>query len=194
MPIKRVAVLFSGSGSNLEALLEKLHNKVFNGTKIEIALTITNKKDAGGIKRSQKFGIEPVLIDNKDFELREEFDDALVRIIKKENIDLTVLARFMRILTPVFTNQIKAINLHPSLLPLFKGANAIKESFESNEPRAGVTVHWVSEELDSGEIKAQKSFEKEKKMSFEKFKEKIHKIEHEILPETVIKLLCEKMN
>lgn len=194
MPIKRVAVLFSGSGSNLEALLEKLHNKVFNGTKIEIALTITNKKDAGGIKRSQKFGIEPELIEHKDFDSREEFDEALVRKIKKENIDLTVLAGFMRILTPVFTNQIKAINLHPSLLPLFKGANAIKESFESNEPRAGVTVHWVSEELDSGEIIAQDSFKKDGNMSFEEFESKIHKIEHEILPETVIKLLCEKMN
>lgn len=76
--------------------------------------------------------------------------------IKESEVDLTVLAGFMRILSPVFTKEIKAINLHPSLLPLFKGAHAIKQSYESDMKIAGVSVHWVNEVLDSGEIIDQK--------------------------------------
>lgn len=85
----------------------------------------------------------------------------MVQKIKESGANLTVLAGFMRILSPVFTKNIKAINLHPSLLPLFKGAHAIKESYESDMKVAGVSVHWVSEELDGGMIIAQKAFEKE---------------------------------
>ena len=95
----------------------------------------------------------------------------------------------MRILTPVFTQNVKAINLHPSLLPLFKGAHAIKESFESPMKVAGVSVHYVNEELDGGDIIAQSCFEKSDEMSFESFEEKIHSLEHEILPKTIKNLL-----
>ncbi len=188
MSVKKIAVLFSGSGSNLLSILEKLHNKTFNGTTIQVALTITNKKNAGGIKHSRAFGIEPVVIDHTDFTSREEFDKELVKTIKAKEIDLSVLAGFMRILTPVFTSQIKAINLHPSLLPLFKGANAIKESFQSDMLVGGVSVHFVSQELDGGKLIAQRAFDKDD-MRLEEFEAKIHQIEHEILPETIVKLL-----
>ncbi|EOJ1346051.1 formyltransferase family protein, partial [Campylobacter jejuni] len=97
----------------------------------------------------------------------------LVQKIKESGANLTILAGFMRILSPVFTKNIKAINLHPSLLPLFKGAHAIKESYESDMKVAGVSVHWVSEELDGGMIIAQKAFEK-RNLSFEEFEKKIH--------------------
>ena len=98
----------------------------------------------------------------------------------------------MRILTPIFTNNLKAINLHPSLLPLFKGAHAIKESFDSDMKVAGVSVHWVSAELDSGKIIAQRAFEKTPNMSFEAFENKIHEIEHEILPQSIVEILTNK--
>ena len=98
----------------------------------------------------------------------------------------------MRILTPVFTREIRAINLHPSLLPLFKGAHAIKEGFDSDMKVGGVSVHWVSEELDGGKIIAQRAFEKSAGMSLEEFEAKIHEIEHEILPETIVQILTDK--
>lgn len=190
MLTKKIAVLFSGSGSNLEAILQRLHGKIFNGARIEVALTLTNKADAGGIEKARKFGLESVVIENKNFSSREDFDAALVREIKKYDIDLVVLAGFMRILTPVFTSQIRAINLHPSLLPLFKGAHAIKESFDSDMQVGGVSVHWVSEELDGGRIIAQRAFEREGAMSEAAWEAKIHAIEHEILPQTIVKILC----
>lgn len=190
MLTKKIAVLFSGSGSNLEAILQRLHGKIFNGARIEVALTLTNKADAGGIEKARKFGLESVVIENKNFSSREEFDAALVSEIKKYDVDLVVLAGFMRILTPVFTDQIRAINLHPSLLPLFKGAHAIKESFDSDMQVGGVSVHWVSAELDGGRIIAQRAFEREEAMSEAAWEAKIHAIEHEILPQTIVKILC----
>jgi len=190
MSVKKIAILFSGEGSNLQTLLKTLHNKNFNGTSIEVALTLTNNPDAKGIEKSRAFGIEPVVIEHTKFTSREEFDKVVVQAIQKENIDLTVLAGFMRILTPVFTKNIKAINLHPSLLPQFKGANAIKRSFQANIDRAGVSVHFVSDELDGGEIIMQESFIKTAQMNYEEFEANIRKIEHEILSHAVIKLLC----
>ncbi|XUP62469.1 phosphoribosylglycinamide formyltransferase [Campylobacter jejuni] len=183
----KLAVLFSGNGSNLENILEKLHKKTIGENTYEIVLCLCNKKDAFGIQRAKKFGLNTVIIDHKAYNTREEFDTILVQKIKESGANLTVLAGFMRILSPVFTKNIKAINLHPSLLPLFKGAHAIKESYESDMKVAGVSVHWVSEELDGGMIIAQKAFEK-RNLSFEEFEEKIHSLEHEILPLSVIEI------
>lgn len=189
MSVKKIAILFSGSGSNLEAILKKVHNQTFNGTKIVCELLISNKPEAYGIQRAKKFGLETVLIENKNFSQREEFDAKIVKTIKEKEIDLTILAGFMRILTPVFTEEIKAINLHPSILPLFKGANAIKESFESGMMVGGVSVHEVSSELDSGKILAQATFERGENMTLEEWESKTHALEHEILPKTIIKIL-----
>ena len=192
MLTKKIAVLFSGGGSNLEAILQRLHGKVFGETRIEVALTLTNKANAGGIAKAAKYGLQSVVTEHVNFASREEFDAAVVAQIKRANVDLTVLAGFMRILTPVFTRRIRAINLHPSLLPLFKGAHAIKESFDSDMKVGGVSVHWVSEELDGGKIIAQRAFEKSAGMNLEDFEAKIHAIEHEILPETIVQILTGK--
>ena len=94
----------------------------------------------------------------------------------------------MRILTPFFCDNIKAINLHPSILPLFKGAHAIDESFDSDMQVGGVSVHWVSAELDGGKIIAQQTFQRENKTRDE-WEAKIHEIEHELLPKTIIQIL-----
>ena len=190
MLTKKIAVLFSGSGSNLEAILKKVHNQIFNGIKIEVCLCICNKPGAYGIERAKKFGLDTTIIESAKFANREEFDAAVVEQILKSGAELTVLAGFMRILTPIFTSKIKAINLHPSILPLFKGAHAIKESFESDMKVGGVSVHWVSEELDGGAIIAQRAFEKRAGMSLEAYEAKIHEIEHELLPQVVVEILC----
>lgn len=189
MFIKKFAILFSGNGSNMEALLQKLHNQTFKGTRLECELLITNNPDAYGIQRAAKFGLKPIIINHRDFSSRQEFDDALVAEISKHDIDLTVLAGFMRILTPNFTTKVKAINLHPSILPLFKGANAIKESFESGMMVGGVSVHYVNEELDGGKLILQQTFERKDGMSLDEWESSIHSLEHEILPKAVIKIL-----
>jgi len=188
MVVKKIAVLFSGSGSNLQSILDKLHGKIFDDIKIEVVLTLTNKPNAYGIQRAAKFGLTSVVIDNKNFVSREEFDKKVVEEIKKSGAELTVLAGFMRILTPVFCDNIKAINLHPSILPLFKGAHAIDESFDSDMQVGGVSVHWVSSELDGGKIIAQQTFQRENKTRDE-WEAKIHEIEHELLPKTIIQIL-----
>ena len=191
MVVKKIAVLFSGSGSNLQSILDKLHGKIFDDIKIEVVLTLTNKPNAYGIQRAAKFGLISVVIDNKAFVSREEFDKKVVEEIKKSGAELTVLAGFMRILTPFFCDNIKAINLHPSILPLFKGAHAIDESFDSDMQVGGVSVHWVSAELDGGKIIAQQTFQRENKTRDE-WEAKIHEIEHELLPKTIIEILKDK--
>ncbi|HEB7538696.1 TPA: phosphoribosylglycinamide formyltransferase [Campylobacter coli] len=183
----KLAVLFSGNGSNLQNILEKLHKKTIGKNTYEVVLCLCNKKDAYGIQRAKNFDLESVIIEHKDYKNREEFDEILVKKIKESGADLTILAGFMRILSPVFTKNIKAINLHPSLLPLFKGAHAIKESYESDMKVAGVSVHWVNEELDGGKIITQKAFEKQN-LTFEEFEAKIHALEHEILPLSVVEI------
>ncbi|WP_200763006.1 phosphoribosylglycinamide formyltransferase [Nitrosophilus alvini] len=189
MLVKRVVVLFSGKGTNLKNLIQKVHKKRFGDITIEIAAAITNNEKAEGINvaRSNNISVDIILHDR--YSSREEFDGVLVEKIKKYSPDLVVLAGFMRILSPVFTDNIKnAINIHPSLLPLFKGTKAIERSYASDMKVAGATVHRVSSELDSGEILEQECFHRENE-SFEEFEAKIHAIEYEILPKTVIKLL-----
>jgi phosphoribosylglycinamide formyltransferase-1 len=182
--MKKIVILFSGEGTNLQNLIERLHQK-----ECEVVRAITNRRDANGINRAKKLGIEVSVIDHTNFDSREAFDTVLVEHIKAYEPDLVVMAGFMRILTPVFTSELKAINVHPSLLPKFKGARAIERSFESDEREGGVSVHFVSDELDGGEVISQRSFKKEKDETLESFTCKIRDIEHTLLPETVIELL-----
>ena len=180
----KIVVLFSGSGTNLENLIKYFHCKRFQDKKTEI-IPITNRPNAKGIERAKKYGIETIIIDHKEFKNREDFDTKLVEVIKSIDPSLVVAAGFMRILTPIFTDQIKAINLHPSLLPLFKGANAIEESFNSQMRVGGVTVHWISPELDSGEIIEQGCIKKIRGETLEEFKQRVHELEYTILPKSI---------
>jgi phosphoribosylglycinamide formyltransferase-1 len=189
---KKLAVLFSGSGTNLENILHRLHGKSFGDTRIEVALALTNKPNAGGIEKARKYGVESLIISHAEFPNREDYDRALVDAIESHEIDLFVFAGFIRILTPVFTTQVRAINVHPSLLPDFKGADAIHRSYNAGAVEAGASVHWVNEELDGGELIEQKSFHREADMSYEAFEQKIHEIEYEILPEAIVEILCEE--
>ncbi len=186
---KRIVILFSGEGTNLQNLIEKLHGKRFGEIRIEIAAAITNNPYAGGIDRARRLGIETKVIDHRTYASREAFDAKLVEEIGSFRPNLTVLAGFMRILTPIFTRQIEAVNIHPSLLPLFKGANAIERSFASQMKVAGVTIHRVDETLDGGTILAQRCFEKEEREDLESFKNHIHEIEYELYPETIVRIL-----
>ncbi len=182
--MKKIIILFSGEGTNLQNLIEQLHKK-----HCDVVTTITNRPNAGGIARAKNFDIPVTVIDHTHFESREAFDTILVEHINAYDADLVVLAGFMRILTPIFTSHVKAINLHPSLLPKYKGAKAIERSLKSSDSEGGVSVHWVSGELDGGKVIVQHSFEKSKDETLESFTCKIRAIEHTLLPETIIDLL-----
>jgi phosphoribosylglycinamide formyltransferase 1 len=186
---KRLVVLFGGEGSNFENIVRTLGGKEFDGIKIEIFGAVCNKPEANGIKRAQKLGIPCTVIDHKKYDSRESFDAELVKTINGFGCDLCVMAGFMRILTPVFTRQIKAVNIHPSFLPHFKGADGIKESFEGGMGYGGVSIHWVSDGVDEGEIIMQERVEILPNDTLEVFKTRVHQKEHELYPKAIIKAL-----
>jgi len=178
--LKRVAVLFSGAGSNLKYILDNIHQK-----EIEVVVAITNNPNAGGIIFANEYNIPLYIIDSKLFKDREEFDAKIVKKLEEYNPDLTVLAGFMRILTPIFTDNIKAINLHPSLLPKHKGIKAIERSYEDSSQFGGVTLHWVTSELDGGEIILQKEVDKSN-LSFKEYESRVKTIEKIALVEGIL--------
>jgi len=181
--MKSIAVLFSGTGSNFAHIISTLHKK-----EVEIAVALTNNPQAQGIRFAEAHGIPLEVIDSKAYEHREAFDSVVVERLRSYQVDLTVLAGFMRILTPVFTDQIKCINLHPSLLPRHKGMKAIERSYKDEYPTGGVSVHWVTSELDGGEIILQKEVAKEG-LSFEMYDKKVRAIEKVALEEAIRKVL-----
>jgi len=177
--MKKIAVLFSGKGSNFAHLVDTLHGKTCH-----IAVALTNNPDAEGIAIAKVASIPLEVIDSKTYSSRGDFDAKVVECLQQYAPDLTVLAGFMRILTPVFTEQIKSINLHPSLLPRHKGLHAIEKSYHDSHPNGGVSVHYVTSELDGGEIIVQKEIAKSG-LSFEAYEEKIRALEKEALAEAI---------
>ena len=182
--MKRVVILFSGEGFNAQNIVKKLHNK-----ECKVVCGITNKKDAKGLQKLKNLDVKTAVLEHINFDSREGFDLELVKLINSYKPDLVVLSGFMRILSEVFTKNIKAINLHPSLLPKFKGTRAIERSFGSEDIECGVSVHYVNDELDGGDIILQKGFNREKNESYESFCAKIKTIEYEIMPQAIVKIL-----
>ncbi|SFV90632.1 Phosphoribosylglycinamide formyltransferase [hydrothermal vent metagenome] len=177
--MKKIAVLFSGKGTNFAYIAKHLHNQ-----SLQIAVALTNNPKAEGIAVAKRYGIPLEIVDSKCFENREAFDHEVVRRLNLYRPDLTVLAGFMRILTPVFTEKIKAINLHPSLLPRHKGLHAIEKSFHDPFPEGGVSVHWVTSELDGGELIVQKKVAKAGH-NLKSYTDAVRCIEKEVLREAI---------
>jgi len=176
---KKIAVLFSGTGSNFAHIVKTLHNK-----EVEVVVALTNNPHAKGIEIAKAVGIPLEVIDSKKYSSREAFDAVVVERLKQYAPDLTVLAGFMRILTPVFTDAITSINLHPSLLPRHKGLHAIEKSYQDDFPTGGVSIHYVSSELDGGEIILQKEISK-KGLSSDSYHTAIRHLEKEALVEAI---------
>lgn len=145
----RVVVLISGSGSNLQALIDGV---AAGNLPIEIVAVISNRPDVMGLSRAANAGIQTLVLDHKGFASREAFDQELMRAIDSYTPGLIVLAGFMRILTPEFTHHYlgRMLNIHPSLLPKFQGLHTHQRAIDAGETRHGVTVHFVTAELDGG--------------------------------------------
>ncbi len=185
----KIAVFASGRGTNLAAIIRAKQKGIINA---EIALVISDNKMALALKKAQRAGIRAVFIDPQRFTVKEEFEAEIIKAVEAEAIDLVVLAGFMRILSPSFVTRFKnkIINIHPALLPSFKGAHAIKDAFDFGAKVTGVTVHFVDEEMDHGPIILQKAVPIEESDTLETLESKIHKVEHKIYPEA-IKLFIE---
>ncbi|XP_055376588.1 trifunctional purine biosynthetic protein adenosine-3 [Condylostylus longicornis] len=153
LPKKRVAVLISGSGTNLQSLINATNDSA-QGIGAEIVMVISNKSTAYGLERAKQNGIDAVFISHKDFSTREEFDEAMSRKLKEYGVDIVCLAGFMRILTENFvkTWKGKLINIHPSLLPKHPGLHVQKKALDAGDSESGCTIHFVDEGVDTGAI------------------------------------------
>jgi phosphoribosylglycinamide formyltransferase-1 len=149
-----LAVLISGNGSNLQAIIDAIENKKLDAN---IKLVISNRADAKGLERAKASGIPTRLIDHTQYPSREKFDQAMLDALQTYQPDLVVLAGFMRILSPQFVSALsgKLINIHPSLLPLYKGTQTHKRALEAHDSIHGCSIHYVTEELDGGPVVAQ---------------------------------------
>ncbi len=146
-----LVVLISGTGSNLQAIIDAINNKQLDA---EIKAVISNKVSATGLDRAAKENITTHLIEHKSYPSRETFDRAMIQVIDAAGADLVVLAGFMRILSKPFIDhyQHRLINIHPSLLPKYKGLNTHQQVIDNNDTVHGASVHYVSQELDSGPV------------------------------------------
>jgi len=152
MATKKIVVLISGSGSNLQALMDKLHKQQINDQQVEIVAVISNKADAYGLERAREANIPAILVASKGVASREQYDALLSTELEQLQPDLILLAGFMRILTSDFVNkyQGKMLNIHPSLLPKYPGVNTHQRAIDAGDEAHGATVHFVTPELDSG--------------------------------------------
>ncbi len=190
MQRKRVAVLISGRGSNMAALIEAAKDKEYPA---EIALVLSNTADAGGLATARVAGIATEVVDHTLFgKDRTAFDAALQAMLVKHRIDIVCLAGFMRLLTPGFVAQWpqRMLNIHPSLLPAFKGLDTHKRALEAGAKIHGATVHFVVAELDSGPIIAQAAVAVREGDSEATLADRVLNIEHQIYP-SALKLLAE---
>ncbi|MEN6623518.1 MAG: phosphoribosylglycinamide formyltransferase [Smithella sp.] len=180
----KLGVLISGSGSNLQSIIDNIEKGFLKAT---IKVVICNKPDAYGIKRAQKHGIPVAVLKHENFSSREDYDRELVRILKSNDIDLVVLAGFMRILTPVFLKAFpqKVINIHPALLPSFPGTHGQKDAFEYGVKFSGCTVHFVDEGVDTGPIIIQGIVPVLPDDTAETLAARILKEEHRIYPQAI---------
>ena len=184
---KKICVFISGKGSNLQSLYKYSRLRKSN---YKINLVVSNKKKAKGLAFSKNKKIKTIVIsDNK-----ENFEKKIFQIIKKEKIDILCLAGFMKILSSNFITKLKIpiINIHPSLLPKYKGLNTHQRAIDNNEKFSGCTVHYVTEKLDSGKIISQKKVKILKKDNAVSLAKKILQLEHKLFPETLDKI-CKKL-
>jgi formyltetrahydrofolate-dependent phosphoribosylglycinamide formyltransferase len=153
---KRVGVLISGTGSNMKALVTAGRA---DGSPYEVCCVVSNKPDSGGIAWARENDIPTQVISHKDFATREAFDTALNEYLQTQKLDLIACAGFMRIMTPVLITPWAGcmLNIHPSLLPKYKGLNTHQRAIEAGDKEAGCSVHWVTAQLDGGPVIAHAS-------------------------------------
>ena len=180
----RIVVLISGNGSNLQAIIDAIGAGQIPA---EIVAVVSDKADAYGLERAKKAGIPGEVLLYADYKDRQKYDQALIDLIDHYQADLIVLAGFMRILTDEFVNHYlgRMLNIHPSLLPKYKGLNTHQRVLEAGDREHGATVHFVTPELDSGPIILQSKITVQNGDNAPQLAQRIHEIEHQIYPQVI---------
>jgi len=178
---KRIAILVSGNGSNLQAIIDYSKDIDING---DVVFVLSNNPGAFALERAKNARINTECISFDKNKLRIEFDDKILKAVKSKKIDLICLAGYMLLLSPDFIReyQNKIINIHPSLLPSFKGMHGIKDAFDYGVKTTGVTIHFVEDALDSGPIILQEAVAVDEGETVMDLEKKIHKAEHRLYP------------
>lgn len=176
-----VVVLLSGTGSNLQALIDAT---TAEGNPAHVCAVISNRAEAYGLVRAREAGIATAVLDHRQYEGREAFDDALIAAIDQHQPALVVLAGFMRILTPGFVRHYhgRLLNIHPSLLPLYKGLHTHQRVLEAGDAEHGCSVHFVTEELDGGPLVLQAVVPVDSSDTPATLAQRVHAREHQIYP------------
>lgn len=179
-----IAVFCSGSGSNFQAIAENVKREE---VKAKIALMVCDNPAALALERAKKLGIKSLLIERKNFKTKDEFEAEIIKNLEKENIELICLAGYMRLVGPGLLRKYhhKILNIHPAILPSFKGTEGIKEALDCGVKVTGVTVHFVDQEMDHGPIILQQSLEIKDNDTEESLAPRIHEIEHQLYPRAV---------
>lgn len=190
LPPKKIVVLISGSGSNLQALIDAEKENTLNG---RIVAVISNVADVYGLERAHAAGIATTVLSHKTFATREDYDRALLAAVQQHAPDLVILAGFMRILTPVFVAPLygKLMNIHPSLLPKYPGLHTHQRALDAGDSEAGATVHFVSTELDGGPTIIQARVPVLSNDTAETLAKRVLQQEHIIYPQAV-RWFCEE--
>ena len=185
----RLGVLLSGSGTNFQAILDAVSSPGHPG---EIAIVISNRRDAYGLERARNAGIVALHINHRDFESRASYDAEVVRQLRVHGVEWVLLAGFMRILTSELLNAFsnRVINIHPALLPSFKGLRGQEQALEYGVTIAGATVHLVTQEMDAGPIIAQGAVPVLDSDDDSSLKKRILSVEHKLYP-MVVRWICE---
>ena len=183
-PKLKIGVLASGIGTNFQELINLSDKEELD---VDIKVLITNKDDAGCIKRAINFDIPYKIIRGKDFSNKELFELEIINTLIHYDVELVVMAGWMKIVTPFFISKFKnrIINIHPSLLPAYKGGSAIKDSILNGSKITGCSVHFVNEEVDSGLLIMQAALSILDEDNIETLSEKIQMLEHIILPQSI---------
>ncbi|MCQ2126197.1 MAG: phosphoribosylglycinamide formyltransferase [Bacteroidaceae bacterium] len=178
----KLAILASANGTNAQAIIEAVRDGRLDA---DVRVVLTNKEDAGVIARAEKFGIPVEIVPSKGHRNRAEYDALVVAALEKYQVDTIALAGWMRILSEVFIDayQGRILNLHPALLPSFKGATAIDDAYRSGVRITGCSIHLVTLELDAGPVILQAAVPV--KGTVEELEAQIHRMEHRIFPQAL---------
>lgn len=189
MPLK-LGIMASGNGSNFEAVAEAIKNRQLNA---QIQVLIYNNPGIKAAARAEKWGVPTLLLDHRDYKRREDLDAAIVELLRQYEVEWVVMAGWMRLVTPVLINAFpdKIINIHPSLLPSFKGIRAVEQALDAGVKIAGCTVHLVRLEVDSGPILLQAAVPVLPDDTSETLHARIQEQEHRILPQALAQLAAD---
>ena len=178
------AVFASGHGSNLQAII---HSVQKGEIKASLSLVFSNNPQAFALERANRSGIKTLILNPNDYINRQSFDREIMVHLKEEKIDFIVLAGYMLLLSPFFIKKFpyKILNVHPSLLPAFKGTRAIKDAFLYGVKTTGVTIHFVDEKMDHGQIIMQEAVRIKETDTLEILGQKIHSVEHRLYPQAI---------